>query len=173
MASLEQELLPGEWFIFSGRAHWIRYVAPAVPVVLGAFLLQAHYVATAAFVWVLAVAIALPLILEALRSQFIVTNQRVILKRGIFQQTTESVPLADITAIELYLDGIGGLLKAGRIRLDTVDGQQRSLPWMNRARTFRRLALEQQKVARLPDGGRGPTSLPGKDSQATRSDRAG
>lgn len=148
MASLEQELQPGEWFIFAGRAHWIRYLLPAVPAAFAGVLFRSGHTVFGSLCSLLALAITVPLLLETIQSRFIVTNRRVILKRGLLKTTVESVPLADISLIELQQDGIGQWLKAGRIRLETVDGKYRALPWMRRARTFRRLALEQQRAAR-------------------------
>jgi uncharacterized membrane protein YdbT with pleckstrin-like domain len=144
---LEEQLRPGEWFIFAGRPHWVRYLVPvslAMSAVLTRVVLRSP--TPAAALTILSVGIAALLLAEWWQSMFIVTNERVILHRGVVSRFTESIPLDQIGEIELLRAPMEAWFSTGRIRLTTTDGLTRSLGWIWRPRTFRRLALEQQKA---------------------------
>src|SRR6186997_2123650 len=100
MSYVSTDLLPNERIIIVGRMHWIIYACPAVVFILAIILLfvalSSDHPGTAIPAFLLAIPLLIGSILLFLRSlidvlmtEFVITNLRIVYKRGFIWRRTQ------------------------------------------------------------------------------------
>lgn len=102
MAYLEKRLGGGEHIVHRGRFHWLGYAqAWLALLVLGIFLVGIYIFAR--------------MMLIRLTTEMVVTNQRVVLKRGWLSVDVDSLTLEAVESIKMKESLLGRILGYGRV----------------------------------------------------------
>jgi TIR domain/Bacterial PH domain len=131
------ELLPaGETVQVHGRLDWRRRVVPAVVVtvmfellVIGvSFVPGAQRALWALFAAGIAAAVlcllrAAPTLPLWLSTHFVLTNDRIIVRRGLFETSVEAVPYGDVKRLAIAQDSLDEFFLAGDLLVELVTGQ--------------------------------------------------
>ena len=123
MSYVEKVMVSGEKILHEGRFHIIQYVAAICLgiVVVGIFWL-----------------------ISMLCTEMVITNRRLIYKRGWIARKTEEISLHRIEEINMTQSILGRLLGYGRLETRGMGGGKISLPTIARPISFRRELQEAQ-----------------------------
>ena len=131
MGYVERHLLPGERVLYKTRLHWIRFLRPALLVLLGTALGIALYrsVSEPRWLWLIGPAIVLVGVgfglihwVELMTSEFAVTSTRVIFKVGLVARYTTELLLAKVESIGVAQGLAGRLVNYGDITVIGTGG---------------------------------------------------
>jgi uncharacterized membrane protein YdbT with pleckstrin-like domain len=124
MSYLDRILQPGEQVVSSGKKHWIIYAPGALIFILAVVIewLQGLGGSFAGLVQLVALLIALLAVLVLFRAwldqwstEIVVTNRRVIYKRGLISRFTREMNMEKIESVGVEQPLLGRLLNYGTV----------------------------------------------------------
>ena len=144
MSYLERNLAPNETLAYLGRLHWGTFISPILAMLVAAaalviFALEVHNAAVylpvvgllAALIWGFA------RYLTYITTEFGVTSQRVVMKKGLIGITTREIMLSRIEAIQV-LQSIGGrIFGYGDVIVTGTGGTNEVFAMISRPADFR------------------------------------
>jgi uncharacterized membrane protein YdbT with pleckstrin-like domain len=165
MSYLERNLAPNETLAYLGRLHWGTFISPIFAMLVAAaalvvFALEVHNAAVyvpvagllAALIWGFARYLAY------ITTEFGVTSQRVVMKKGLIGIATREIMLSRIEAIQV-LQSIGGrIFGYGDVIVTGTGGTNEVFAMISRPADFR--AQVQSQLAG-PHGRTDATTAPG------------
>ena len=123
MGYVSKSLAPGEQIVFEGRFYWLKkLVATASCMIL------------VGFIW------AIPM----WTTEMVITNRRLIYKRGMLARKTEELSLHRIEEINVNQSILGRILGYGKIVCHGTGGSKIEFPTISRPMAFRRALQEAQ-----------------------------
>ena len=132
MSYYEKVLQPGEQVRFIGKLHWIIYKnVPGYLLLALVFALvpSLHPVADPGRMYLGTVVVALLSFVEGLRvtilqatTEFVVTDKRVIYKRGWISRRTEEINITKVESVDVDQDVVGRVLGYGSVLLRGTGG---------------------------------------------------
>jgi uncharacterized membrane protein YdbT with pleckstrin-like domain len=153
MNYIDSNLLPNETLVFRGQLHWIVFLNPILFIIAMIFAydvltsLQLSFLPSANILFVvLMIAIfgaAITPILLITTTEFGVTNQRIIVKRGFIQRSTSENFLQKVENIQVEQSITGRLLGYGTIIIHGVGGTSEVFSPISAPLTFRNQAQAQ------------------------------
>jgi uncharacterized membrane protein YdbT with pleckstrin-like domain len=130
-AYVERTLMPGEQVVYTGRIHWWCYV-PYVLVTLLSF------------------GLLFPLLLVPIFRQFstemVVTNRRVIMKKGLISRRTVELNLAKVETVSVDQGLVGRILDLGTLGVVGTGGTVEQFAYVDNPLGFRRAVTERAEV---------------------------
>jgi uncharacterized membrane protein YdbT with pleckstrin-like domain len=125
MSYVDRVLEPGERILYSTRLHW-RALLPAIMFLIAGFAsavaaLQAGsayrlpLLMGAAVLGLLAIASWIPAALRRVSSEFVVTDRRVILKRGVFARHTIEMNRSKVESVDVDQSLLGRIMDYGTV----------------------------------------------------------
>ena len=141
---LKNLIQPGEEILARAGLHWMVYRWPAILFVYGCCLTVLFYtafineaIALLPFVLIFFAMLGGALIgFRRVATEFVITNQRLILMEGFLGSTTREVDLSDIRRVELKQDSLGRRLDFGKLEVTLENGQTRILRPISGASKF-------------------------------------
>jgi len=116
MGSINEQLSAGEKVVYRAKMHWLRYGKAAACLFFGGYLWVTTEASVLAPMLVLAGALlAGYAFLDVLTAEFVVTNRRVFLQRGILRRQSVEVLLGKVESIIVDQTLLGRLLDYGSI----------------------------------------------------------
>ncbi len=153
MSYIERNLLPGEQLIFRARLSWIIFLRPLGWLVITFMLyyLTIYYdlphfdTINLVFLSVLLLIFFADLIqfLTYITTEFGVTTQRIIVKRGIVQRLVKENLLQKIESIQVFQSFVGRIFGYGTIIVHGIGGTPEAFDLINDPMTFR-LKIQEQ-----------------------------
>jgi uncharacterized membrane protein YdbT with pleckstrin-like domain len=140
MRWLETKLFAGEKIIFRCRAHKSLFLLPFT-------LLVIAYVNEFLFFLFIGIAILLFDILKYFYKEFIITNQRVIVKKGFFHKHISEIAIENISEVIIYQSFSEKLFRTGRVTIFGESITNSTFKGISRARDFRNAIYSQLPVA--------------------------
>jgi len=139
---VEQSLLPNERVIHRTTLSRIVFVDPAVVAAIGILIMLAGRNAVPMGIVLLLVgaAAALPRYISFATSEFAITNQRVIIKVGLFRRQTVELQLSKLEAIAVDQGLLGRILGYGNIVVTGTGGTKERFKTISGPLEFRRAA---------------------------------
>lgn len=129
MTYINDNLKPNEKILFETRLHWISLVIAALWSWIFLFIPMIFY------------------ILEYLKTEFAVTDQRVVIKHGILSMNVDESPLDKVQSINLRQSFIGRLLNYGNIVVQTAATlSAHGFPYVKDPHKLRKTVSEQMDV---------------------------
>ncbi len=132
MSYYEKVLQPGEQVRFVGKLHWIIYKNVVGYLLLAAvFAVEPHILESSdpGRMYLATVLIALLSFLEGVRAtivqattEFVVTDKRVIYKRGWISRRTEEINITKVESVDVDQDVVGRILGFGSVLLRGTGG---------------------------------------------------
>jgi len=128
-------LTEDETVLLDLHPHWIALVRPALVTILTLSFVIFVYVQDlphllalgAAAVWVI---LSVPTVLEWRFTQFVLTNERVISRRGVIAKHAKEIPIETINDVSFTQSILGRILKAGSLVIESA-GEQGQEPFTN------------------------------------------
>lgn len=127
MSYISKRLAPGEAIVAEGRFHWLQHVWPWMA------LLLLGVVIIGVIIWVK----------EMVRlntTDFLVTNRRIVLKKGIFNVDVDEMNLSSIEGSHIDQSILGRIFGYGRLTIRGRGEMEIRFPTMARAGEFRAAA---------------------------------
>jgi uncharacterized membrane protein YdbT with pleckstrin-like domain len=119
MGYVEESLGANETVHYVGHFHWMNYVlaygALIISLILGLFTYAPKYPALALISPFIGIIIFLAVMVPIWTTEIAVTNQRIILKRGLIKRITHELQLRAIEEVNLDQDVLGRILNYGKI----------------------------------------------------------
>ena len=119
MGYVEESLGANETVHYVGHFHWMNYVlaygALVLSLVLGIFTYAPKYPALALISPFIGIIVFLAIMMPIWTTEIAVTNQRVILKRGLIKRMTKELQLRAIEEVSLDQDIFGRIFNFGKI----------------------------------------------------------
>jgi uncharacterized membrane protein YdbT with pleckstrin-like domain len=144
MTYLHKNLAPGETLAYLARLHWAMFVAPLVlmvlaPVALIIFAARMHGPAVYLPVALLAVALIwlVSRYVTYATTEFGVTNQRIVLKRGMIGIETKEIMLSRVEAIQVLQTVPGRVFNFGDVIVTGTGGTKERLTMIASPQAFR------------------------------------
>jgi uncharacterized membrane protein YdbT with pleckstrin-like domain len=144
---VDHNLLPGETVTYRGRLHWIVYHRALVLVALGLLLLY-PWTPNLPKLWIfggVAVAVgvlaAIPAWLARWSTELVVTNKRIVAKRGLIRRDTVEMLHKKVESIAVHQSILGRLLGYGTLAIHGTGGGVEWVPQVARPLAFRNAAL--------------------------------
>lgn len=132
MSYIAKRLGPGEAVVVEGKFHWLQYLAAwAALILLGAF--------------VVGIVIFVREMARMNTTEFVVTNRRVILKRGWLNVHLDEITLSSIEGAHIARNLLGRLFGYGRLELHGRGDTHMQFPTMSRPDRFR-AAIEGARI---------------------------
>jgi len=119
MGFVKKSLGPGETIEYETSFHWIIF-----------------------FSWKSIFTLFLSPLIDTLTSEFAITNQRVIIKTGLFARYTMEMNLNRIESTHVEQGIIGRIFGYGTIQLIGTGGNTETFQWIPKPLSFRRKILE-------------------------------
>jgi uncharacterized membrane protein YdbT with pleckstrin-like domain len=150
MTYLEKNLAPGETLAYLARLHWALFVMPVVvmvlaPVALVLVVTKVHGPAVYAPIALLVIALIwlLSRYVTYVTTEFGVTNQRVVLKKGLVGIETKEIMLSRIEAIQVLQTIPGRIFNFGDVIVTGTGGTNERLAMIAAPQQFRAQVQEQ------------------------------
>ena len=144
MSSLDDQLLAGERIVYRSRPHWILFGGPIMVALIGIALgvtlqltLNDYWYIGAALV-ALALLLSLPPTVRYLSSDFVVTDKRVLARRGLLSRDSLETLLSKIEGIDVEQNLWGRMLGYGTLTITGTGGTHESMACIPRPLEFRR-----------------------------------
>ena len=144
MPYLEKNLAPGETLMHLGRLHWALFVAPVavmvvVPVALAFFAAQVHGPVVYAPIALLVIVLfwLLARYLTYISTEFGVTSQRIVMKRGVIGIATREILLSRVEAIQVRQSIWGRILNFGDVIVTGTGGTNEQFAMIAAPQAFR------------------------------------
>lgn len=138
MANLNQDLLPGEEVVLTGKMHWWIFVLPIVLILIGASFSSD----ASTFFYIIGGLILAHRVGIFLTSTYLITNKRIILTYGIIKKRTLDLQVSRADAIMIVKPFLGRILNYGTVISGTASGAQK-FPYLSNPDGFRRTLNEQ------------------------------
>jgi uncharacterized membrane protein YdbT with pleckstrin-like domain len=157
MSYLKHSLGENESLIATGRFSWL-YRAAALGILLIAFggagflLIALNAQIFSALAVGLGVAVALAVMIPIWTTEIGVTNQQLVIKRGLLTRRTEEVELWSIEEVDLEQGLLGRLFNFGRIIIQGTGDDEMRLPAIADPLEFRKAI--QTAISRVTQAGR-------------------
>jgi len=138
----EKNLMTGEKIIFKTRLNWTIFLPGLLVLIAGLSLIRVYF----AFAEILIVAAGLMLISSLVRiltSEFVVTNERIIIKIGFLRTESLETLLKKIEAVKVDQGIIGKLANKSMITVTGTGGTHTPFRDINKPYEFRRAVIEQ------------------------------
>lgn len=144
MPTIEEGLLKGEKIIYKTGVHWIVFTLPASIFILGIIFyeLQFYLRNIAVLLFVIALVLGWMSFSIYFFSEFAVTNQRVLVKRGMLTQTIMEITFNKIESIQVKQDITGRLFGYGDIDIVGVGSTDDHITQITMPYEFRKAVLE-------------------------------
>lgn len=123
-------LSPGETIIYQLRPHWRALIAPAIVVIVLAFAgtwlffftdsAIVRWIVVGAGVVILVLWVILPL-LRWLTTQYVFTDRRIILRRGLITKQGRDVPLAKVNNVSFNQSMLGRIFNFGELQIESAN----------------------------------------------------
>lgn len=134
MGYLANRLAPGETIVATGRFHWLQYLyAWAMLILLGIVLIGI-------VIWIREMA-------RLATTEFLVTNRRIVLKKGFLSAHVDEVTLNSIEGAHIDQSLFGRLFNYGRLTIRGSGDTHLMFPTMSDPGKFR-AAAEGVRIAR-------------------------
>ena len=137
-----QSLLPDERVVFETRLHWLVYFGGRFAIIIGPLLVVAL---VTPFFFLSLVYFFVAFIVRK-TSQFVVTNKRVVLKKGLIARTTTEMVLSKVESVDVKQGIVGRLLNYGRMTVVGSGGSRERFHLINAPLEFRR-AVQMQPIS--------------------------
>ena len=128
MSYVRKNLEINETVIFEAKQHWIVIIKPFVLMIGGLFFIsQGHdFLILLGTIWFLIGLIWLPIvILLRASTEYAVTNERIIIKKGIIARNVKDLKLQQIEGTQVVQGIIGRVFNYGTLRIrGTGQGEQ-------------------------------------------------
>ena len=136
MGYIEENLIPGEEIIARAKLHWEPFVSPLIVAWLVLFLAvllmtREDTVCCAflsGFVFLAAVMRFLQAVIIYFTTEFALTNQRIIAKRGYIRQHSLELMLTKVESIQVKQPFVGRLFNYGTIVVTGTGGTREEFP---------------------------------------------
>jgi uncharacterized membrane protein YdbT with pleckstrin-like domain len=137
MSYIVKRLAPGESILHEGRFHWLQKILPWLALIFLGILI------IGVFIWIAD-------LIRLKTTEMLITNRRVVLKRGFFNVKVDELNLASVEGAHIEQSFIGRIFGFGRLTLRGRGETEIVFPAMARPAQFRS-ALE---AARMEDESR-------------------
>jgi uncharacterized membrane protein YdbT with pleckstrin-like domain len=136
---VETILEPGERITHRAYLHWIIYARAVVPLLIGALMMMGSAVATAAgsdaaaagliglLAFLLGAMALLLAVIDRWTTEIAVTNQRVIMKRGLIRRDTIEINMPKVESVDVRQSVLGRLLNYGTVIVCGTGGSPNTL----------------------------------------------
>ncbi len=157
MAYIEQSLGKNEVIVAHARIAWAYAVAAVVSLLagvaiagllLGSGLEQSVARVAAAIAGILGLGLFLGIMIPVWTTEVGVTNQRLIVKRGVLGRDTEELELWSIEEVDLKQNPLDRVLGFGRLVISGTGDDDMTLPLISNALDFRKAVQESINAAR-------------------------
>jgi uncharacterized membrane protein YdbT with pleckstrin-like domain len=123
-------LSPGETIVYELRPHWRALIAPTIVLILLAFAgtwlyfltdsAILRWVVLGAGVGLLLLWVVLPL-LRWLTTQYVFTDRRIIIRRGLITKQGRDVPLAKVNNVAFNQSVLGRMFNFGELQIESAN----------------------------------------------------
>lgn len=134
MSWLENELRENEELVFHCRSHKIKLISPLLLIVLGVVDSMFFYIGIGVFIFYAAGYYSL---------QYVITNQRIIVKRGFFYIRTDNIPVTSVDDIRVYQTLWDKILGSGTVLVFGQAISTAKFKMLNKPIEFRNAAYSQ------------------------------
>lgn len=134
MGFAQKNLNEGEELILDFRPHWRRLTFPAlwtlaIAIVFGLLVkitpqswksslpLMAVYVIGAALAWLV---LALPPILRWMATEYVLTDERLVTRHGVFRKITHDIPIEQVNSVMVRQGIIDRIANVGTLRIESA-----------------------------------------------------
>lgn len=149
MGYVEKTLLPGEEIAYKGGIHWMRFRWACIWLGLSiAASVQEWGIWVVGGMFALAAIAASVAWLDGVTSELVVTDKRVILKRGLVRRRSLELVLSKVEALAVDQSILGRILGYGTLMVGAA-GQQQRMRWVAKPLEFRR-QVQMQSTAAAP-----------------------
>lgn len=141
MSYISKVIVPGERVLHEGRFHWWDKVKVLVIFVVGFFaspFLLIHLGISVLYTWLLFFSIGLAAILQMWSTDMVVTNRRLLYKRGLIARKAEEMKLSRIEEVNFRQGIFGRFLNYGKVRVYGTGGSIIKLPRMAEPLRFKK-----------------------------------
>lgn len=150
MSYLEKNLAPGEELAYLGRLHWALFIGPIALLIvsaLGLVPLVAHVHGPAVYAPIILIFVGLIWLLGRyltyISTEFGVTSQRIVLKRGLIGIETKEIMLSRIEAIQVLQTIAGRVFNFGDVVVTGTGGSAERLATIAAPQRFRAYVQDQ------------------------------
>lgn len=156
MKYAEQNLMKNEAIIYEAKKHWILFVRPLVIFIIAyAFSLTLRSGAGIGFLISVGITLLdlIPRAIKYFYSEFVVTNKRVLIKRGFISRDSTELLLSKLEGIQVDQNIFGRLLNYGTIKVSAANAMYvNRYPRITNPLSFRKVVqeqIEEKEVAKL------------------------
>ena len=134
-------LLPGETLVHRSRVHWLMFL-PRIALLATLVLCTATRPATHVIGWALVTllvggGLCLSAFLYWLSTEMVVTDRRVLLRKGIFGRTDTELQLNQVESIQFRRGVLGWLFNFGAVTVVGSGGTKARFDWVTYPDVFR------------------------------------
>jgi membrane protein YdbS with pleckstrin-like domain len=136
-----QSLLPDERVVLETRLHWLIYFGGRFAIIIAPLLLLCVISGVGAIVPLVYFLLAF---IVRRTNQFVVTNKRVIMKKGLIARRTIELGLSKVESVDVTQGIVGRLLNYGMVTLVGSGGSRERFHFIQGPLEFRRAVQMQQ-----------------------------
>ena len=137
MNYIDKILLSDEKLIYRSHPHWIIFFRPVVSLLLAIGAFYGGFILMASLAGLISFLGCLSALIVYYSSEFVITNQRVIIKLGFIRRYCFENVLNRVEGVEVEQSILGRLLDYGLVRIRGVGGSVESFPAVSNPLLFR------------------------------------
>jgi uncharacterized membrane protein YdbT with pleckstrin-like domain len=135
---IDQNLMNGEKVLYQGKFHWVMFLRPSILFMFSMICIDLDSSKRFGFiVFLLAIASIIDSIINYMTSEFVITNNRVIIKAGFIQRISLELLLLRVESVSVKQGILGRLLGYGSLMITGAGKTKEIIPNIDAPMEFR------------------------------------